>query len=238
MGDAPDAGYEQRLAIVDAPGSCALEPGACGAIGVQRAEMLREGRERRQAPEQDRFGVTHGRPVRAQEREAAAFGDREPARGDGVKVLVRGTGLHGRDLLHARHPAHATFDQLGTRRTERGGLQDAVETSRAVLRRLLPPALERRLLARGAGVLALEDLRPVIPAPHLPEVHHHGPRARRAALLPGADERRATIATSGAELARVGLVWFRPHADDVDELVEVERRVRHALPLPTGAAVC
>src|SRR5262249_61724496 len=59
MGDAPDAGHEERLAIVDAPGSCALEPGACSAIGVQRAEMLREGRERRQAPEQDRLGVTH-----------------------------------------------------------------------------------------------------------------------------------------------------------------------------------
>ena len=135
MGDTPDAGHEQRLAIVDAPGSCALEPGACGAIGAQRAEMLREGRERRQAPEQDRLGVTHGRPVRAEEREAAAFGDREPARGDGVQVLVRGAGLHGRDLLHARHAAHAALDQLGTRRTERGGLQDAVEASRAVLGR-------------------------------------------------------------------------------------------------------
>src|SRR5262249_62319343 len=109
--------------------------------------------------------------------------DVEPARGEGVEVLLGGSCLHGRDLLEAREAADAPVDQLRARRGERRGLEDAIEAARAVLRRLCPPGAERRLLSRHARVLALEDLAPVIPAAHLPQVHDHRPGAGGAALL-------------------------------------------------------
>src|SRR4029079_14700573 len=97
-----------------------------------------------------------------------------------------------------------------------------------VLRRLGPPLLELRLLPRRARVLLLEDLRPVVPAAHLPKVDDRGTRAGGPALVPGAHERGAAVGPIRAEPPGVRLIGLRPGPEDVDRLVQVEAAVRHA----------
>src|SRR5262249_39354524 len=99
---------------------------------------------------------------------------------------------------------------------------------------VVPPGLELAGL-RGLRVLVLEQLGPVVPAPHLPEVDHPRPVAGRARLLPGADERRATPPARPAPGVR--LVGLGAGTHDVDDLVQVEVRVRHALPCHGGGGV-
>src|SRR6185369_14551109 len=109
--------------------------------------------------------------VGAEQCDATAGHGAPPGAADGGEIALGRAGLEGGDLLQAARAAHAGGDDLVARRAVRRGNEDAIEPAGAPLRGLRPPLLQRRLLSGAARVLALEDLLPVVPAVHLPQVH-------------------------------------------------------------------